>query len=109
MQTVVQVVCKPGTSSLREAIGNDKRLDDSGFVVVTEKKPGRSQGWLKLHSTVENRRGAINIVWLEESSVLMCRVVNRKRGRPALITGDLVYYLLARHSKRIQSISVIPR
>jgi hypothetical protein len=46
--------------------------------------------------------------WDADAGILVCRVVNRGRGRPNLITGDFVDYLLRRQRGRITAINVIP-
>ena len=107
MQTLVQVVCTSG-ASVRDAIANDAKLDAHGFEVLFERKAGRSPGWTKLRSRAEGRRGTINIQWNGSTKVLSCRVVNKGRGKPNLIIGDFVNYLLRRHNRRVKLISVLP-
>jgi hypothetical protein len=107
MQTLVQVVCTPGPS-LRDAIANDRRLDIHDFEVLVERKAGRAPGWTKLRSRAEGRRGSINIQWNAATRVLSCRIVNRGSGRPNLITGDFVDYLLQRHRRRVKLVTVLP-
>jgi hypothetical protein len=41
--------------------------------------------------------------------VLLCRVVTRGSGKPNLIIGDFVDYLLRRFARRIEAINIIPR
>ena len=101
-------MCTRGPS-LREKIANDSRAEKHFIVVTLEKKPGRSKGWMKVHSTEPERAGAINVEWDARTHVLICRVITRGGGRPNLIVGDFIDYLLARHRSRIQSINVIPR
>ena len=108
MQILVQVMCTRGPS-LREKIANDPQTGRHLVVVTLEKKPGRSRGWMKVHSTEAERKGAINVEWDARTHVLICRVVTKGGGRPNLIVGDFIDYLLARHRSRIQSINVIPR
>lgn len=108
MQILIQVMCTRG-SSLRERIANDSRAGKHFINVTREKKPGRSKGWMKVHSTEPERAGAINVEWDARTHVLICRVITRGRGRPNLIVGDFIDYLLARQRRRIQSINVIPR
>ena len=108
MQILIQTICTRGRS-LREAIVNDARLGGHDLSVVEQKRPGRARGWAKLHSTRPDRRGAINLEWDGNTHVLISRVVSRGKGRPNLIVGDYIDYLLARHSRRIQAINVIPR
>lgn len=108
MQIVIQVVCTKG-SSLREKIANDRALGRHLLQVTQEKRPDRSRGWAKLHSTERDRRGAINVQWLAATNILLARVVTRSGNKPNLIIGDFVDYLIARHKKRIQAISIIPR
>lgn len=105
MQTVVQVLSNQ-PRSLRDVVGDDKRLPDYGFEVVREKKPGRRPGWTKLKSTAPTRRGSMNVQWHAQSRLLICRVINRGKGRPSLIVGDFVDYLLDRHARKVRSITV---
>ena len=107
MQTLVQVFCTSGTS-LRDAIANDAKLARHHFEVVLERKSGRFPGWTKLRSSGEGRRGSLNIQWNGNTRVLACRVVNRGAGKPNLIIGDFVDYLLQRHRRRIRLIAVLP-
>jgi len=107
VQTLVQVICTPGLS-VRDAIANDPRLDAHEFDIVLERKAGRAPGWTKLRSRAEGRRGSINIQWNAATKVLSCRVVNKGSGRPNLIIGDFVNYLLQRHRRRVKIITVLP-
>lgn len=107
MQTLVQVVCNPGRS-VRDAIANDPKLDALEFEIVLERKAGRAPGWTKLRSRAKGRRGSINIQWNAATKVLACRVVNKGSGKPNLIIGDFVDYLLRRHRRRVKLITVIP-
>jgi hypothetical protein len=108
MQTLIQVVCSKG-SSLRDAIVNDRRLHKFDLIIQKKQQPGRARGWAKVHSSAEGRQGALNIEWDADTSILLCRVVNRGAGRPHLIIGDFVDYLFTRHRRRIQAINIIPR
>ncbi len=108
MQTLVEVYCTRGTS-LREAIANDPRLAKHDLEVLKEHQPGRAPGWAKLRSINPDRRGTVNVEWDASAQVLRCRVVNRGRGRPLLVVGDLVDYLLARQRHRILVILVSPQ
>ena len=107
MQTLVQVVCTPGLS-MRDAIANDPKLDAHNFEILLERKAGRFPGWTKVRSRAEGRRGSINMQWNTATKVLSCRVVNKGSGKPNLIIGDFVDYLLQRHRRRIKLISVLP-
>ena len=107
MQTVVQVVCTRGRS-MRDAIANDSKLAKHDLHVTQEKKPGRSPGWTKVHSTESDRMGSMNIQWDGATSILTCRVINRGSGRPNLIIGDFVDYLLSRYRRRIKLVTVLP-
>jgi len=109
LQTSIHVFCTPGPS-VREAIANDhRRLEkDHRFQVSGEFKRGRQPGWMKLHSLETDRYGAINIEWDGSVNLLNCRIVNRGAGRPSLIAGDFIEYLLARHRRRIRSITIMP-
>ncbi|MEO6264170.1 MAG: hypothetical protein ABIO58_04300 [Luteimonas sp.] len=108
MQILIQTICTRGRS-LREAIANDARIERHDLQVVQQKRPGRRHGWAKLKSTLPDRHGAINLEWDADTNVLISRVVTRGKGRPHLIVGDYIDYLLARHARRIQAINVIPR
>ena len=108
MQILIQTVCTRGRS-LREAITNDQRIGRHDLQVLQQKRPGRSRGWAKLKSTLPDRHGAINLEWDADTYVLISRVVTRGKGRPNLIIGDYIDYLLARHARRIEAINVIPR
>ena len=105
MQTLVHVYCWRG-QSLRERIAKDRKLESFKLQVVKEHKPGRRPGWLKLHSNTPGRRGAINLQW-DASGLLRCRVVNRGSGKPSSIIGDFVEYVLARHRKRVRTITIV--
>ncbi|HYL35635.1 MAG TPA: hypothetical protein VEV17_06970 [Bryobacteraceae bacterium] len=107
MQTVVQVVCTRGLS-LRDAIANDPRLEKHGLAVIQEKKPGRFPGWTKVRTTESESGGAMNIQWDGATNILTCRVINRGSGRPNLIIGDFVDYLLSCHRRRIRLVTVLP-
>jgi hypothetical protein len=108
MQILIQTVCTRGRS-LREAIVGDQRIGRHDLQVLQQKRPGRSRGWAKLKSTLPDRHGAINLEWDADTNILISRVVTRGKGRPNLIIGDYIDYLLARHARRIQAINVIPR
>jgi hypothetical protein len=107
LQTLVQVICTPGPS-VRDAIANDRKLEAHDFELLLERKAGRSPGWTKLRSRAEDRRGSINIQWNAATNVLSCRVVNKGPGKPNLIIGDFVGYLLQRHRRRIKLLIVLP-
>ena len=89
MQTLVQVVCSKG-KSLRDVIVNDSKLQDFGLVTQKKQQPGRRHGWAKIRSTDSDRQGALNIEWDADTSILLCRVVNRGAGRPNRVLGDFV-------------------
>src|ERR1051325_12088155 len=106
MQTLVQVVCLRG-KSLRDSIVNDAQIAEFGFAVGKKLKPGRPRGWAKVHSTAPDRRGALNIQWNADASILFCRVINRGAGRPNLVLADYVGYLFQRHRRRIKAVNII--
>jgi hypothetical protein len=108
MQVLVQVVCSRGPS-LRDAIARHPRLEEHLLHVIEQRRSGRPHGWTKVRSTQPFRHGAINIEWDADTCVLVCRVVTRGRGKPNLIIGDFVDFLLRRFRRRIQSINIIPR
>jgi hypothetical protein len=107
MQTLIHVYCTKGVS-LRERISTDRRLGGSLLAVVKAQQPGRAPGWLKVRSTESSRRGAINVQWDAASAVLSCRIVNRGSGKPNLIVGDFLDFLLANYRRRIRSVTIIP-
>lgn len=108
MQTLIQVVCSE-RKSLRDIIANDEKLAKHNLYVEAKRKPGRSPGWTKLHSIDPEVRGAINLTWQGRVKILTCRVITKGTGKPAIIIGDFVKYLLSRFSRRIESIIVLPR
>lgn len=108
MQTLIQVVCSE-RKSLRDLIAHDERLNKYNFYVEAKQKPGRSPGWAKIHSKDVKVRGAINITWQSRVNILNCRVITKGTGKPANIIGDFTKYLLARFSKKIQSVIIVPR
>lgn len=108
MQTLVQVICTKGTS-LRDKISNHSRLEDSCLKVTERKWNARSRGWTKIHSTLPDRDGAINIEWDADICLLVCRVVTKRKGQPNLIIADFVDFLLSNFKTRIEAINIIPR
>lgn len=107
MTTVVHVACR-GSTSLRDRIVHDRRLERYGLYVLRTRMPGRNPGWAKLYSSERGVDGAINLAWDAHTRALLARVVTRGRGRPDRIIGALVAYLLGRHRRRIRSITVHP-
>lgn len=107
MQILVQVISAQ-RGSLRNLIVRDKKLEEYGLKVSSQKKPGRSHGWAKLHST-EGKHGAINIRWEGPSRMLVCRVVTRGDGEPYPIIADFIAYLLSRLQKRIEIVNIVNR
>lgn len=105
MQTIIVAHCSPG-QSLRELIAKDSRLERHALEVVREQQAGRSPGWLKLRSTNRERRGAINVRWDRHAVLLQCRIVSRGGGRPNLVLGDFLDYLIARFPRRIRFITI---
>ena len=108
MQVLVQAVCTRGPS-MRDAVARHPKLQDHYLRVTEQKRQGRSRGWTKGRSTDPGRHGAINLEWDADTSVLVSRVVTRGRGKPNLIIGDFVDFLLRRFRTRIQAINIIPR
>ncbi len=104
MQTIIQVISK-GTTSLRDRIVNDSKLEEFDLYVATKKKQGRSHGWAKLH--MDGGDGAINIQWHAASRTLICRVVTRG-GEPHSISSAFIDFLLARMRRQIAFIHVLP-
>ena len=105
MQTIIQVFAT-GPKSLRDRVVNDPKLEEFGLVLSEQKRQGRPHGWTKLH--MNGSHGAINIEWHAASQTLICRVVTRG-GKPHDIAAAFLRYLLARLSKQIASIHVLPQ
>ena len=84
---------------------NDKKLQRFELVVTEQKRPTRAPGWAKLH--MPGHPGAINIEWHAASRTLTCRIVTRG-GRPDAIVGAFTRYLIARLSRQIHLIQIIP-
>ena len=106
MQTAVQVICTRG-QSLRAVIANqDPKLKKYELTLVAEKSNRRNPGWMKVKCTAAGSRGAMNISWDAETQTLTCRVVNRGAGRPNLIIGNFVDFLLRYNNRRIKLISI---
>jgi hypothetical protein len=108
MQVLIQVICTRGPS-LRHAIAKHSKLEDHSLRVTEKQRQGRSHGWTKIHSTESDRHGAINLEWDADTGVLTSRVVTRGHGRPNLIIGDFVDFLIRHFRTRIQAINIIPR
>jgi hypothetical protein len=104
MQTIVQVICR-GPGSLREAISQDKKLDDYRLKLVHSKRQNRSPGWAKVKSS-SGDPGALNFDWDASSKILTCRAVTKRKKKPYNVVGDFVAYLMARHEKRLVTIVV---
>src|SRR4029078_8537012 len=101
-----QALCATGPSR-RQAIADDTHIDRFKLQVTKEAQPGRAPGWLKLHA--EEMRGALNVEWDAQSSVLSARVVPRGSRKSSPIVGAFVNYLLQRHDGRVQSITTAIR
>jgi hypothetical protein len=84
---------------------NCPRLEEFGLIVSEQKRQGRPHGWAKLH--MNRAHGAINIEWHAASQALICRVITRG-GKSHTIAGAFVEFLLARFSKQIASIQILP-
>ena len=108
MQILVQVICKKG-KSLRDSIVNNKNLTDHLLKASEQKKMNRSKGWAKIHSTEQDRHGAINIEWDSDTSILIARVITKGKGKPNLIIGDFIDFLFSQYRQRIQAVNIIPR
>jgi hypothetical protein len=107
MQTIVHVICSKGPS-LRESIVKDQKLEEFGLAVSQRLNPNRKNGWAKIHSTLPDHRGALNLKWNADARTLLCRVVNKGKGRPEQVLGDFVAYLLHRQLKRITAVNIVP-
>jgi hypothetical protein len=103
---VIHVVCK-GSNSLRDAICNDPRLEDSQLHLVCHHKQDRPNGWAKLRST-EGYAGAVNIVWDGTIRTLTGWIVTRNGNKPSKLAGAFIAYLLKRHGRRIVSLTLSP-
>jgi hypothetical protein len=110
MQTVIEVACSKG-GSLREYIANDRSLNKYGLTVLTEKKPGRNPGWMKIKSSHSGRRGTINVEWSGSTQTLVCRIVGRSKGRgkPSQLLGEFLYYVFARFRGRLRHVLIFDR
>jgi len=108
MQILIQVLTSH-RKSLRDIIVNDKKLDDFRLKVSVQRKPGRAHGWAKLHSNLNGVHGALNIEWEPSLRMLTCRFITKGDGKPDFIIADFIEYLLTRHRKKIESISILPR
>jgi hypothetical protein len=107
MTTVVHVACY-GSTSLRDRVVHDKRLADYALFVSRTRMPGRNPGWAKLYGSDYGIKGAINLEWDGDTRTLLARVVTRGKGKPDVVVGSFVAYLLGRHRARIRSITVHP-
>jgi hypothetical protein len=108
MQILVQVICSRGRS-LRDAVRTHPKLGAYDLKVIEHQKPGRPHGWSKVHSTSARVHGAINLEWDADTGILLCRVVTKAKGRPNLVIGDFVDFLIHHFSRRIQAINIVPR
>ena len=106
MQDLILVVCTGGPS-LRDIIAKDIKIEKFGLKVSEQKRSSRSNGWTKVHSS-EDEYGAINIQWDQLSSVLSCRIVTKRPGKPTVIVGLFITYLLSKHRKQIYAIDIYP-
>jgi hypothetical protein len=104
MQTMIQVFSKD-SKSLRTKIVDDPQLRQFDLIVSGRRKKGRPKGWAKL--SMQGSDGVINIEWHAASQMLICRVVT-KGGKPYDITGAFIRFLLARFSKQIASVHILP-
>jgi hypothetical protein len=108
MQTAIVVHCNSNMRrSLREAIASDPRLEDYELRVDRQLKAGRNPGWAKLRA-IDGGPGAVNLEWDGNTRTLTARVVSRSREGPSFTIGLFVEYLLARHGRRIRTITLLP-
>lgn len=108
MQTLVQVVCKPG-KSLREAIAKSRGISKFCLEVTLQKRPGRKHGWAKVHGTRKDRRGAMNLEWNANANILTGRVITKGRNRANQLISDFVNFLLGTRLRgRTKSITIFP-
>jgi hypothetical protein len=108
MQAIVQVICSKGPSIRESIVNDDKGLDRFWLKVSGKKNNRRPHGWAKIHSTQPDRYGALNIEWDAGTGILLCRVVNKRKGSPERVLGDFVAYLLRHHRRRITVINILP-
>lgn len=94
-------------SALFEVITKDSKLGEFEFEVV---KRSRTRGQYKatLASDGEGRHGTVVIEWSASSRIMSFQISTKDGWNPHLITGDVVDYLVARHSNGIDIINVIP-
>jgi len=107
MQTVIQIFSS-GRTSLRERIGNDRRLARWRLRVIRKQKQGRKPGWAKIASTEPDIRGTINVVWDGSARILTCRVVSKMGNTPGDLIGDFMAYLIERHRRKIRTVNLFP-
>jgi hypothetical protein len=101
MEVLIRVICS-GNGSLREAIVNDKKLENHSLYVSRHRTAGRNPGWAKIHSY--DLFGVLNINWDGSTKTLVCRVITKSPNKPDAIIGNFIAYLLTRHRKRIKTI-----
>jgi len=105
VQTVMHVTCTKGRS-LRSLIGNEVQKLASCSLEVKAEKTNRNPGWMKIKGTDDGSRGALNISWNASTKTLTCRIVNRGAGKPNLILGNFVDFLLRYYGTRIRLINI---
>jgi len=105
MQVIVLVHCTRGSSLRDSIVSRLGRSAEPDLVVSESRREGRNPGWTKIHSA-DKKRGAINVQWVTESSILQCRVVTRRTREISPIVGDFVTYLLDNHRSRIKAITL---
>lgn len=104
MQTVITAVGKT-SKSLRDIIAKDeKRLAKYQLQLEHHKRQTRSHGWAKI--TCTDGPGAINIQWIDNSKLLICRIVNKGKTNPGRIAGYFIEYLLTHHRPKIVHLQV---
>lgn len=104
MQTIVLVFSKKNTSLRDAVIKDEKGLDVYDLHVESKRTKGRPKGWAKVKG--REMDGAINIEWDAATKLMICRIITKKGGRPGLILGTFVAYLMTNHSKSVRQISV---
>jgi hypothetical protein len=107
MLTHVQVVTT-SIKSLRNRIVNDPKLDEY-FRIIKKQEPNRAPGWARLRSIHSTQQGTVQIEWNAKTKMLLCSIVNKAKGRPDDVVGELVRYLLCRFSNHIRLITIIPQ
>jgi hypothetical protein len=88
---------------------NDSKLEDYGFKVTYQKKTTKPKGWASIKSSNKTIKGTIKLEWDSKTSILLCRIINKGKGKPDYILGNLIQYLFSQYKKYIIMINIIPQ